>query len=228
MKQLLLGTNMLVSNAQHFLPQKHVCWRGGTPPCIAIGIAPHMAVSIKATADSHTNTRKGLNSVYIRVSEKGMMTNLPSSEAISPIPPDTYLWDIITRTADTTQLYTNIEEEEVESSQSSENNPFIKSAKRIKHHIIKRLCNSCKWSWQSLSATLCLWFTYVFVSAAYSVIDPFFPSEVPLLVHGYIRIQNMIIYYRLKLKASHLVSLASSLAPHLFVLPFSLLLLAFW
>lgn len=161
----------------------------------------------------------------MRVSEKGMMANLPSSEAVNPTLTDTYLWDIIRRTADTTQLYTNIEEEEVESSQCSESKPFVKAVKR-KHHIIQRLC---KWNWQSLSVSLCLWFTYVFVSAAYSVIDPFFPSEVyTCFCANYLYYWVIANIYRLKLKASHQLSLASLLAPHLFVLPFSLLLLAFW
>ena len=34
------------------------------------------------------------------------------------------------------------------------------------------------WNWKNLSATACLWLTYLFVSAAYSIIGPFFPSEV--------------------------------------------------
>ena len=33
-------------------------------------------------------------------------------------------------------------------------------------------------NWKNLIATVCMWFTYLFVSAAYSIIGPFFPSEV--------------------------------------------------
>lgn len=43
----------------------------------------------------------------------------------------------------------------------------------------RRWCpQKLNWNWKNLIATVCLWLTYLFVSAAYSIIGPFFPSEV--------------------------------------------------
>ena len=36
------------------------------------------------------------------------------------------------------------------------------------------------WNWKNIIATVILWLMYLFVSAAYSIIGPFFPSEVSL------------------------------------------------
>ena len=37
-----------------------------------------------------------------------------------------------------------------------------------------------KWSWRSLALVAVLWFAVLFISAAYSMIAPFFPREVCL------------------------------------------------
>ena len=55
----------------------------------------------------------------------------------------------------------------------SESSPLIKGDGKS-----SRLCRCGGWNWGQLIATVCLWVTYLFVSAAYSIIGPFFPSEV--------------------------------------------------
>ena len=39
-----------------------------------------------------------------------------------------------------------------------------------------------RWSWRSLALVAVLWFAVLFISAAYSMIAPFFPREVCLLI----------------------------------------------
>ena len=109
-----------------------------------------------------------------------MMTNMQSSAAVNLSLPDTY-HHTMTRRSDSTLA--SSEAEEIDGSESSERELFVKTKPR--HHNILRICYSCNSNWP---ATVCLWFTYAFVSVAYSVIDPFFPSEVFWCVHNKLKL----------------------------------------
>lgn len=49
----------------------------------------------------------------------------------------------------------------------------------VKEKFPFRLNRSTQWDWRSLTLVSVLWITEFFISAAYSMIAPFFPGEVP-------------------------------------------------
>jgi len=44
--------------------------------------------------------------------------------------------------------------------------------------VVKHMNRPSTWNWRNVLVLVSLWFAYGFVSAAYSVIGPFFPNEV--------------------------------------------------
>ena len=95
-----------------------------------------------------------------------VMDEEPSSSVGEPSPPAPSLHD--TRVAVSVQVVAADEKSDL-----SEDSPLIKGDKKS-----NRLCQCSSWNWKNLITTICLWLTYLFVSSAYSIIGPFFPSEV--------------------------------------------------
>ena len=57
--------------------------------------------------------------------------------------------------------------------------PRVTSDVETKTSLKSRVCG---WNWKNLLTVVCLWLTYLICSMAYSIIAPFFPDEVYIIL----------------------------------------------